>query len=70
MIRLRKVYYTIPKFKREPKLITLSVFKSLYYTIPKFKRELKQQDIHKGWVRNYTIPQLKVFLAGNFRGMK
>ena len=34
-------YYTIPKIKRELKLIRCNSFSSIYYTIPKIKRELK-----------------------------
>ena len=34
-------YYTIPKIKRELKLIEYISHASVYYTIPKIKRELK-----------------------------
>ena len=36
-------YYTIPKIKRELKLLKHLVFLLLYYTIPKIKRELKHK---------------------------
>ena len=52
-------YYTIPKIKRELKLVQRQTCDDDYYTIPKIKRELKHSNnLGHGYI-DYTIPKIK-----------
>ena len=52
-------YYTIPKIKRELKLIRKCLEIWNYYTIPKIKRELKHCFTYCCTWFYYTIPKIK-----------
>ena len=52
-------YYTIPKIKRELKLLYPIKKLPYNYTIPKIKRELKHKNNPNVQRENYTIPKIK-----------
>ena len=52
-------YYTIPKIKRELKLIKRKPNSDENYTIPKIKRELKRSKRRRLFKVDYTIPKIK-----------
>ena len=48
------MHYTIPKIKRELKLVMPFVWTTTYYTIPKIKRELKHVYVYFRIFSHYT----------------
>ena len=52
-------YYTIPKIKRELKLVSNASTADGDYTIPKIKRELKRLRKIINYFHYYTIPKIK-----------